>query len=347
MAVRVSSFVNIIFRLCCWIATISMICVWLFKYHLNEDLCEVDYRNYYQTKDDLAPVLSLCFNRPFSLENLKKFGTGVNESTYLKFLEGKYFDSKLLDIDFKSVMLNVSRYVGAYWITWRNGSYIVDLSSAESAAFMEPSYSGFIEYAGLVNCFALKLPNSVDMKNVSNFGVMISYKIFPSGKRPLSHGLDTLIHYPNQILRSLKTQKYGWDPVSKDREITMRFRIQSMEIVKHRNKKNQKCHEEWKNDDDRILIKHTKDVGCSAPYQTVSSSIKKCTTREKLTESKFTLATSGYNSIPPCKTIGQIHFTYEESDYNSSSSLSGDNSGNFWIGIWLTGQQFKEIVKTR
>ena len=318
-----------------------------FKYHLNEDLCEVDYRNYYQTKDDFAPVLSLCFNRPFSLENLEKFGNGVNESTYLKFLEGQYFDSKLLDIDFKSIMLNVSRYVGAYWITWRNGSYIVDLPTAEKAAFMEPSYSGFIEYAGLVNCFALKLPNSVDMKHVSNFGVMMSYEIFPSGKRPADHGLDILIHYPNQILRSLETLKFGWDPVDSNREITMRFKIQSMEIVKHRNKKHHECNEEWKNDDDRILLKHTNDVGCRAPYQTLRSNIKKCSTREELAEAKFTLVTSGYNSNPPCKTIGKIYYTHEESDYNSSQHLSGDQSGNFWIGIWLTGQQFKEIVKTR
>ena len=335
---RGSDLLRLSFRLCCWIATISLICKWIYQYSLDEDLCEVDYRNYYQTTEDLAPELSLCFNSPFAQEKLEKFV--VNETKYKNFLLGKYFDSSLLGIDFKSISLNANGYVKSNWVSMRDGTYKINVSS-EKAPYLELSYSGFIQYAGLVNCFVLKLPSNVKKEDIQDFGIMISYDIFPSGTRPPTHGLDALIHYPNQLLRSLDTQKFGWIPRNRT-EITMRFKIMGMEIIRHRNKKNHPCSEDWKNDDDRILVKHTTDVGCRAPYQNPSSKIKICNTSSALSDSKFILSSNGYNkSEPPCKTVGKIYYKYDESEYDTN------NPGNFWIGIWLTGNQFKEIVKTR
>ena len=337
MVQRESSLWHMTFRLCCWIATISLIFKWLYKYSRDDDLCEVDYRNYYQTDEDLTPELSLCFNSPFSQEKLEKFG--VNETKYKSFLEGDGFDSDLVDIDFNSISMNPNDYVGSNWVSWRNGTPMVNVST-EIAPFFEKSYSGFIQYAGFVNCFVLKLPSVVNMSDIENFGVMISYNIFPSGTRPPLHGLDVLIHYPNQLLRSLETLKYGWDPRNVT-EITMRFKIIGMEIVRHRNKKNHPCSEKWKSDDDRILVTHTNEIGCRAPYQNPSSKIRKCNSSKELSASKFTLSSSGYKSKPPCKMAGKIYYKYDESVYNAN------RFGNFWIGIWLTGSQFKEIVKTR
>ena len=274
------------FRLCCWIATISLICKWLYKYSQDEDLCEVDYRNYYQTEDDLAPELSLCFNSPFSQEKLEKLG--VNETKYKNVLEGKDFDSYLVDIDFNSISLNANDYVRSNWVSKRDGTYKINVSS-EIAPYFALSYSGFTQYAGFVNCFVLKLPSNVKKEDIQDFGVLMSYDIFPSGTRPLLHGIDALIHYPNQLLRSLETQKYGWIPRNRT-EITMRFKIMGMEIIRHRNKKNHPCSEEWKSDDDRILVKHTNNVGCRAPYQNPSSKIKICNTSTALNASKFTLS---------------------------------------------------------
>ena len=283
MAQTGSSLWHVTFRFCCWVATISLICKWLYKYSLDEDLCEVDYRNYYQTEEDWTPELSLCFNSPFSQEKLEKFA--VNETKYKDFLEGKYFDSHLVDIDFDSISMNPNDYVRSNWVSTRDGTTKINVST-EIAPFFEKSYSGFIYFPGFVNCYALKLPSVVNMSDIQDFGIKIDYNIFPSGTRPSLHGLDTLIHYPNQLLRSLETLKYGWDPRN-GTEITMRFKIMGMEIIRHRNKKNHPCSEEWKSDDDRILVKHTNDVGCRAPYQNPSSKIKICNTSTALNASKF------------------------------------------------------------
>ena len=242
--------------------------------------------------------------------------------------------------------MNVSDYVNGNWISWRNGSTDQDIK-LERAPYLELPWSGFMDWARFISCFALKVPDSVVRKNIQSFGIKLSYNIFPSGKRPLIHGLDTFIHYPKQLLRSLETHKYAWNPSNENSELTMRFKTNNMEIIRQRNKRSQPCNENWKDDDDEILIKHTESFGCRPPYMSPSNKIKKCNTREKLAEWKFTISSSGYKSYPPCKSVGKVTYFFEESDRSNTSSSWKTDHGQFWIGIWLGGQQFKEIQKRR
>ena len=334
---------QITFHMCCWIATISMIIVWLYRYCQNEDLCDFDYRNYYQTQEDVHPMLSICLNRPFSQENLDRLG--VNETEYIKFLEGSHFDSKLLNIDFNSIRLNASNYIKRYWITFINGSSIEHVFKPEMTPFLELSYSGFIDSVGFVNCHALKVPDGIEVGNVRNLGVLLNYSIFPTGERPIIHGFDTLIHYPNQLLRSLDTHQYGWNPIDKGDVVIMRFRINNMEVIKRRNKLGNPCHGNWNNDDDELLVQHTQAIGCRAPYQYPSKDIKICNTSEALAASRFTISAMGYNATPPCKAVGKIYFSFEETTRARMSA--SDYPDSFWVAIYFMGQQFKEIVKKR
>ena len=57
---------SLVFHGVCWIATTSVVSYWIYIFSLNEDLCVVDYKKYYQEKTDHYPVLSLCFENPFS-----------------------------------------------------------------------------------------------------------------------------------------------------------------------------------------------------------------------------------------------------------------------------------------
>ena len=49
----------------------ALSCVWIYGYSLNEDLSKVDNIPFYESKQDVFPVLSLCFKDPFSDEKLK------------------------------------------------------------------------------------------------------------------------------------------------------------------------------------------------------------------------------------------------------------------------------------
>ena len=80
---------TILFQLSCIIATVGMIAFWCYEYHLNNDLCLVDYKSYYaDPKNDVPPVMSLCFN-PFPKDTFEHNGETFNTSEYVAFLSGK------------------------------------------------------------------------------------------------------------------------------------------------------------------------------------------------------------------------------------------------------------------
>ena len=111
-----------VFEFICWIATISLCIFWIYKYSLNEDLCSVDFKNYFKSEEDVFPMLSLCLHSPISEEKLKTKTPKIDLSTYTKFLQGEDFNSRWLDIDYQSVIKNISDYIEQDGVGFRNGS---------------------------------------------------------------------------------------------------------------------------------------------------------------------------------------------------------------------------------
>ena len=91
------------FHALCIIAAGALIFYWIYIFSLNEDLCIVDYKKYYESKSDLFPVLSLCLRNPFDEAKLKIQNPSLNATLYLKFLEGKYFHSDLMNINYRRI----------------------------------------------------------------------------------------------------------------------------------------------------------------------------------------------------------------------------------------------------
>ena len=75
------------FALLCISITVSLGSYWSYQFALNEDLSVVSYKVFRGTKDDIFPTTSLCLRNPFLKEKLAEYG--VNETSYLAFLEGK------------------------------------------------------------------------------------------------------------------------------------------------------------------------------------------------------------------------------------------------------------------
>ena len=59
------------FRLTCWLATLIAITYWIHVYYLNNDVCIIDYKKYYDTPSDEFPVLSICIKNSFSISKYK------------------------------------------------------------------------------------------------------------------------------------------------------------------------------------------------------------------------------------------------------------------------------------
>ena len=331
--------VVLFFHAVCWIATATVISYWLYIFNLNEDLSIVDYKNYYQSKSDLSPVLSVCLQSPFSKQNLRMTSDGINETSYLEFLNGNYFVPEMLNVEYKNITLNMSKYVVEYFVKWRNGSSATYAHRGRET--FTTSYAGFISYPHFHNCYAMQVPSD---SQIEVFSVLVNSNIFPFGIRPVNFNMVTILHYPNQLLRSYKTRKHSWTKRGRNDSYAMRFIINGAEVISRRNKENHPCDKHWETHDDNVIVNHVNNVGCRSPYQNPSNNISLCLTKDQMKNARFTLRSGAYGFPLPCKAMEKIYYTYEESEL---SGTAWPRAGHFWIGIYLIDQQFKEIVQTR
>ena len=329
---------SLLFHGLCWVATTSVVSYWIYIFSLNDDLCTVDYRKYYEEQTDHYPVLSLCFKNPFSSTKLRMVTPEINETSYLKFLRGEYFSPEMLDIDYKNVTMDISEYAMKYFLWWRNGTIeLVPLKNDES--LFEPTFSGFWLH-NFFKCYGMKIPPN---SGIQQLGVLMKNEVFPNGIRPHSLSFFTLLHYPNQLLRSVRSINYMWPKIVSNATYETVFKINKMEMIRRRNKRARPCHDSA-NYDDRILAEHTSKVGCNAPYQEPSTSIRPCSTMHEIKQALLLLRTDEYGSILPCRAMEKIIYTTMESDM---SGTQWNGTGEFWISYSFYDQYFQEIIKTR
>ena len=334
----------IVFHCLCWVATVTTILYWVYIFSLDGDLSNVDNRPFYERKQDIFPVLSLCFRNPFSDEKLEKTGTGVNATSYLKFLKGEHFLSEMMEIDYKNITMDISEYIEDATVGWRNGTsamYSESPSLININKIFVTTSSGIWLHQMFYKCYGMQLPRE---KRIEYFSVLLNYKVFQNTNERGLFNFFTLLHYPNQLLRSMRSIKLSWPKGKPNATLDMRFMINAMEVIRRRNKRNRPCNEGWRNHDSAILTSHFDKIGCTAPYQYSNNTVRKCTTLDEMRKARFTLRSDEYGTLPPCTSMDKIIYSYEEDDV---SSTSWKRSGCVWIGLYLFDDHYKEIIHTR
>ena len=66
------------FHVICWTITIILVSYWIYEYNLNNDLCIVDYKKYYETESDEYPVNTICLKNHNSEEKLRLQNTDID-----------------------------------------------------------------------------------------------------------------------------------------------------------------------------------------------------------------------------------------------------------------------------
>ena len=196
----------LIFSVICWASTISSIFYWIYLFSLNEDLTLLDYKSYYYDKSSAYPILSLCFQNPFNKTKLEQRNTNTNGESYLDFLDGKYYSKEMWEYAYKNVVFSIHEYVDSYWIEWRNGSSKTYSLASDNITLFSSTFSGFWRQ-GFYHCFGMQTMNDVQMQK---FSVLMKNEIFPKKIRPEKYDFFTLLHYPNQLLRSTNTIRFIW-----------------------------------------------------------------------------------------------------------------------------------------
>ena len=331
-----------IFHLFCATAAISLSTFWIYTYSLNEDLCKVDYKSYYDDKEDKFPVLSICFKDFLSDEQLKRIPHQVTRSKYLKFLKGDAFEENLANIVYYNVTVNMTEYIKNQLITYRNGSFTYkNLSSFNHKNVIVESSVALWGNVGLYTCYTLQMPPN---KEIELYLIGLKNTVFPNGSRGTLGGMITFLHYPNQLLVSSENLKYSWPTRKTNDKFRMMFKINGVEVIKRRNRGRKPCHEGWKNYDDFVVLEHLKKVGCRVPYLHASQSFPRCNSSKTIKDAQLNLKRSFSDIFPPCKAMEKLYYTYEEEETDSYTTAE---DGVFHVGVWFSSEQFKEITQTR
>ena len=353
MKTKISS----MFEVICWIATLSFCIFWIYKYSLNEDLCAIEFKSFYEDKKDAFPILSLCLVNPFSESKLRNHIIPVDQLSYVQFLRGQEFNSTWLDVDYHSLIQDISEFVEQDNIGFRNGSRLYFHPDDNRSRYYQPN-ANYKTHLGKVyslalfvgirfyNCYGLSIPQD---RNINDFTFRVKNSIFKSGFRRERYSLMTLLHYPNQIMYSTNSMKFAWpqDRHANDSYI-MRFVVSKVEILRRRNKEKLPCIENWEEYDNLVVRNHIDRIGCRPVYLNHSmedNPVSLCSTKEEMANARFQLRSDGHGVSPPCTSIEEISYKYTESTYNNKPRFY--RRGIFWIRMIFTNRFFKDIVQTK
>ena len=330
---------RITFRVVCWISTFLLISYWLHLFCLDDDICLVDYKKYYDVPEHTFPVLSFCLKNPFS-ESVSKQNNNFDEKLYLQYLKGEYYTHDLSYRRPKDIFLDPTKYVAKYWIQWRNGSEKTVSVTNETKELLVSSFSGFWS-SNYYECYSLNTPHN---DAINAFSIHISNNIFPNQTRNDFYGMFSILHHPNQLLISGETIAYGFPKRTANASYSMKWGIKGIERLRRRNKNTHPCNENWKNYDSDLNRNHDRKVGCTPPYHENIENLPVCSTKGQMLASMFNLRFDDYGENPPCESMEKIYYNFEEVDLEETKWFE---PGYFWVGIWINNQKFKEIVQIK
>ena len=124
-------------------------------------------------------------------------------------------------------------------------------------------------------------------------------------------------HYPGQHLLTLpRASRFG----NINTYIRNEAFLNDLEIIKGRNSRKRSCtpYNDIVSFDDMVKEKHVRSIGCAPPYFQSVLGVTKCSTKDKIKQSKYNWnSIQGKNYPPCCKRISKLAITmdYTEGNY--------------------------------
>ena len=175
-------------------------------------------------------------------------------------------------------------------------------------------------------CFTFDIP-FLKEELVFNFAMDVQNDLFGNGFRPTFFGFDgsnpddgkglfVYFHYPGQRFTSYYTIKYEWDKKTIDsKPYLMKFGVKDIEVIKHRNRKEEPCIKDWKNFDQLVMDDLMLKSGCRPPHWNTNQNFTLCSRPEQMVRFSDQPSTTDVLSYgPPCRVIENLHYSYHEQD---------------------------------
>ena len=345
--------------------SLAFVCFCLYEYSLNEDISQVTFQEFHKREENIYPSLTICLSSIFLEDEFVTYGQGINHSTYTDYLYGDHWDDRMIDIDYDNVTKNFEDYLlGIAMLTpdWRHLEakeyFLYDHYKTKipvDGNVTLPSTSNYnwkpkfyISYRGVTQkCFTADIPYTQNEK-VWTFGLVFDSHLFPGAIRPWADDFGVKIHYPGQFFHA-KMQKYIWnvrDSNSSD-WLNMKFKIQKLEVIKHRETKKKPCYKNWTKDDKHIMTEKIKRVGCKPSHWKMDTKLPICKFKKQMEEFlEFDMTL--YQ--PACQSIQKILHTYEEQEdilLYHHSEWSNKIDGIFEVVIEFQDGTYMEVQQVR
>ena len=324
------NFLRCLFSIACFSATFGMTIFWCYKFWIDEDYCQVDYKTFESSLDVETPMLSFCLIDPFIESELKKYNESFSFESYKKFLKGLEFHNEMVNISFHDVTLDLASYYVGHNIVFWNGT--IDERIYPNLTQEEPklTYVGQT-FDGFYKCYGINF----NFKNAK-----CGYLYFQSNE--ISHltnrNYATFLHLPNQLLLSSDSLKYTWPKRFEKQEFSMDFTISQIEIFKRRSKRKKFCIPTSIPYDAMMINNQIKRNGCIAPYQDNPDDLPVCRSKEEMAKASLDPLLT-IEHISPCKSARNIIYSYDEKNYET---LDNNEEEFFLIGLCFPNE-FKEI----
>ena len=346
------------FHIACIVAAVSLTCWCVYIFSQDNDVCLVDFKQYNEEKEYIYPSFSLIFINPFIEEKLRQHGDGINTTTYSQFLEGKYWDERMLNISYDDVTINIADYFVGYDIMLANLTLkaYTDFEKGNNDGWKPPYVSHrHPKWKG----FAVDKPYHKGQRIV-RIWTIIKTSIFPSGIRPHKTnynsssssfgGLEFILHYPGQIFRSwnLGIGKWAWPrrTNTSSKNYVMAFTRRNMDVLVRRNKRAKPCNEDWLNYDKSVLEKQMWLTGCRPPYYD-SIDLPICSTKENMQKVSPPTPEDLNDFTPACRAISKLQFDYQDIDEDEIEVGGNSETPHFSLSITALDTTFKLIELVR
>lgn len=351
-----------LFHVLCTFLTIALTGWCLYKYTCDDDVSLVYFVNFNTDKQKVYPIFTACFWNPFLNDKLNNYGTGINISSYSKFLQGSHWDDRMVSIDYDDVTVSLEDHMIEMGVQFGNFSTRIwkDAFGLKGEKIGAPSFHVSNRNAGS-KCFSFTMPY-VQNAPVVSFFVRMDSRIFPNGKRRpypdfdgtsnTGGGLTAFFHLPGEHLRSYFDKKYSWESRENNtNNYDMRFVVKSMEVLKRRNKLSKPCNDDWWNDGNMVMEQIMYKTGCKPPHWKLNVDLKLCSKKEDMKQFKYPTYADLQIFSPPCNVIEKLQYNYEETDSHSLEDDAVEMESNitswFSISILFPERSYKEIIQVR
>ena len=321
----------------------------IYEYTLDKDTSSVSYKKFHADSDSLYPSVSLCF--------ADTFGDDIGEDEkikYREFLSGCednpdcVWNSTYANIDYDRVTKDLLDYIIGELIVFEDKveySYIYGKSGNSSVVKDGKKKTIFNAYKGgdrvytskrgpEYKCITFDIPFRKE-HTVKTYSILLNNDAFGEKLAPLGMDFAVSFHYPNQISRKTSS-KVNWkgekslfnqtchdDPDNcayYGKSFAMQFEVGHVSVLKRRNKRNDPCIENWKNDSTELKTRYANIKNCKPNHWKLPLNLTLCNDQARM---RGALGLVESPDIAPCTTIERFGFSY-----NAASGLIAFNNGN-------------------